>query len=540
MKKYQKLLIARCKQTLLEWEQKEKIDGKEFYRFFHSLKGTAASIELHELATIADHVLEEINTLEKDEWYPDEWKCYTAPLGQLLGKEEQETILPIEPIKYQKKDEQNKLVLIVDDDIDMVTFLKTNLEQQGYMVLAALTAKKAIQVFYNQKPDCVLLDVNLPDKNGFDVLKKMLEKSHSLFIPVFMMSTDNSKETVVKSFQMGAVDFVAKPIFIEEIVARLENRLKYKEMISEAVLIDELTGAFNRKFFSIEVERQLYEFKRSKDPFSIVLIDLDHFKQVNDLYGHDIGDIVLREFSNYVKKAKRHSDFFIRYGGEEFVLILPRTTKEDSKIFIERLLKGFSKIEFPTNENKTFTSTFSSGIVEVNDENTDIDTYMKHADQALYEAKAAGRKAVVIYNSKETYQIQKKVLRIGIIDDDTIVHQIVSEQLEKLKIGHYAIEISSFREGEAFFESKWHTQPGKNLVILDGIMPRMDGLEVLQKLRKHPNGKNAMVLMLTGRKSEKDIVKALELGADDYLTKPFSLPELIARVKRLTIRMITE
>lgn len=128
------------------------------------------------------------------------------------------------------------------------------------------------------------------------------------------------------------------------------------------------------------------------------------------------------------------------------------------------------------------------------------------------------------------------VIRVGIIDDDPVIQQLLLDYLSKIKINNLRLEIKVFREGETFMESDWHKQGGKYILLLDGIMPRMDGLEVLQQIRKMYREEDFIVIMLTARKRDQDVVSALNLGADDYLTKPFSLLEIDARIKRYVAR----
>jgi DNA-binding response OmpR family regulator len=127
---------------------------------------------------------------------------------------------------------------------------------------------------------------------------------------------------------------------------------------------------------------------------------------------------------------------------------------------------------------------------------------------------------------------------VAVVDDDAIIRNILSESIKETLEPAVETELTAFRDGVEFLESGWHEQKGPRLVILDGIMPRMDGIEVLQKLRSSPGSEQILVMMLTGRKSEQDTVRALRLGADDYLTKPFSMAELEARMKRLLQRTI--
>lgn len=533
MDKYQNLFRERMNKTLRQWHEKGFVEEGTLYRFLHTVKGTAASIGLTDFSSIAEQKLEILDESNDRNWSNEEWQTFLQFLSMDIKND-----IDFKEEKVEKVLENEKLILLVDDDITMVSYLKEMLENEGYMVLAALTAEKALKLFYDQKPDCILLDIHLPDQNGLELLETILEKSQTYFIPIILLSSKDNKDVRMSGYRKGAVDFISKPFDFDELFVRIENRIKYKEIVSNAVLIDELTGAFNRKFFKMELNRYLFELSRTKESLSIVVIDLDHFKNVNDSYGHLVGDSVLKGFSQYVMKNKRQSDYLIRYGGEEFILLLPHTQKDEAKLFVDRLLKGFSVIDFFNEEGQTFHVTFSAGVVQVDNPNIHIEEYVKRADTALYEAKQNGRNQVLIYEENRVVSVAQSFIHIGVIDDDPVVHALISDRLSKLSYGNIAINLKSFREGETFFESEWHKQNGKYLILLDGIMPRMDGLEVLRKLREEYDEKKYVVLMLTGRKSEKDIIRALELGADDYLTKPFSVPELEARVKRLIKRMM--
>ncbi|MGG1684600.1 GGDEF domain-containing response regulator [Pseudalkalibacillus sp. NRS-1564] len=234
---------------------------------------------------------------------------------------------------------------------------------------------------------------------------------------------------------------------------------------------------------------------------------------------------------------KRRTDTLIRYGGEEFVLILPDTTSIQADKFLQRLLSGFRSKVFRVKED-TFSVTFSGGIVDI-DGSSSNKKLLNQADEALYRAKANGRNQMVIYESDLTNTKPIKTIRIAVVDDDEIIRTLLTSQLQQLQPeGNYEVEVKSYREGESFFDDSWHKAGSSCLVLLDGIMPRMDGIEVLRKLRKESSQSKYTVMMLTGRKAEKDIVKALELGADDYITKPFSMGELEARIRRLIQKML--
>ena len=165
------------------------------------------------------------------------------------------------------------------------------------------------------------------------------------------------------------------------------------------------------------------------------------------------------------------------------------------------------------------------------------ETIVRAADQALYEAKQKGRARVEIGKADPIAQHKKK-LYVSVIDDDSIIRMMLTKVLSNMEFEHADLDIQAFEDGRKFLHSNRIEEKGPHFLVLDGIMPVMDGLEVMQEMKKSKRAKDIHVLMLTGRKSEQDIARALKLGAEDYVTKPFSLTELEARIQRLIKRLI--
>ncbi|WP_064093295.1 response regulator [Rossellomorea aquimaris] len=186
---------------------------------------------------------------------------------------------------------------------------------------------------------------------------------------------------------------------------------------------------------------------------------------------------------------------------------------------------------------------YSSGIVDylqssIDDEELFIRINNKITIVEQYQLQSYKDPAGTIKKRNRLSKSTTKVLHIGIIDDDPVIQQVLKDYFNRFSFDGFSIDIRTFREGESFFTDEWFKQEGNFIILLDGIMPRMDGYEVLKRIRRDFPHRNVMIIMLTARKNEKDIIKALELGADDYLTKPFNIRELEARVRRLAMRMI--
>lgn len=535
--KYQKMHIETIKKTVAQWHQQvEAISKDELFRFFHSVKGTAASINLFAVSENADVILQMITSSSKEYWEKEEVESFLEKFIQVVYEYDEFIIVP-DRMKLQKKSKE-KFILIIDDDYGMLEFLKHSLEEQGYYVLATLHPDQAVHLWYNLDPDCVIIDVHLPKKNGFELIMELQEADRVFLTPVIMISVENTKETRVSAYRSGADDFIAKPFDLDEMIVRIERQIAKREVFEKNTLIDFLTGAFNRQFLEKELGHRIGEFRRTKKPFVVSLVDIDYFKKVNDQYGHLVGDDVLKSFVRFLQQNIREYDYIIRYGGEEFVLLFPDTTASQAKKMLERFLDGFSNEVFHTKQGE-FCVTFSAGVVEINDGDRTATEWLELADHALYSAKHNGRRQVRLAEPQKVQKKAKSPFNIAIIDDDYIVRNILEEHcLEAFSTdSDHDFCIRAFENGEQFIEDDWHKNEHPFLVILDRMMPRMDGLEVLQYLRLNFPVHQYVVIMLTARNSEKDVTRALELGADDYITKPFSIVELEARIKRIIKRM---
>jgi two-component system, cell cycle response regulator len=532
--KYIQNLVKNVRKQLEAWLDKQnKIQNIELYRFLHSIAGTAATIGLKEAGEMAHSLMSQMNESAEFVWTKEELQEFLVPLISIFYY--QESFSDEELVDQKTGNEDKQLILFVDDDTALLMDVKEQLERQGLIVFAVADPSRAIQHYYDLKPDCVVLD----SKNGLDLLIELKKNMKQQFIPTVMISKENTKDIRMKSYQSGADDFIPKPFELDELLVRIERQLERKQAIDELILIDELTKVNNRKYLNPAYERLVANLKRRKEPFSMALLDLDNFKQVNEKYGHATGDRVLIRFAEILRKGLRPNDTIIRYGGEEFIVLLPETKEKEAKIVLERILSEFSQLSFrDLKGNQPFSCTFSAGIREVQENEVDFKSNFNLVDCVLYEAKNNGKNMVKLAQLHQAYTPQR-VLHVGIIDDDPIIRTMLEDLISKSIFSDGLLcDMKSFKDGVEFFESDWYLKENEPyLIILDGMLPRMDGLEVLQKLRMSKYQERFTVMMLTSRKSEQDISRALRLGADDYITKPFKLLELETRVSHLIKRM---
>jgi two-component system, cell cycle response regulator len=535
LEKYQNLLFEKIKNQLSQWFDgtiDDLVAYDEVYRFLHSIKGTSGTVQLGGVLIVASKLLEQLESIENRRWSKNELRDFLFDLIRLSYDYEhfKETFL--------EKDEpccgSIPLIQIIDDDVSMLIVLKEALEENGWMVIANTKPEKAASQYYDLQPDCLVIDVDLSSKNGFQLLEDIQKHNHKQFIPKVITSLQNDRKTRMNAYESGADDFIEKPIDIEEFIVRINRQLQRKQIFDQSVMIDELTQIYNRRFLSDQLERYIKDYESTGVPFSVSLLDLDYFKSINDQYGHLTGDKVLETFASFLKENIRSTDSVFRYGGEEFVILFPRTNAEEAKEVVKRILDEFSKVTFMDHGNP-FNISFSAGIYMANNHEEGSVEILKMADQALYEAKENGRACVESAN--ETMQPENKILNVSVIDDDAIIRTLLVRVLQNMDTSKVLLNIESYENGEKFFGAGRLDEKGKHFLVLDGVMPVMDGIEVLTRVRESEHADRAHVLMLTGRKTEYDIARALKLGADDYVTKPFSITELQARIQRLIQRM---
>ncbi|GEB35554.1 MULTISPECIES: response regulator [Brevibacillus] len=540
MIKYRDTLLFQIHKQLEGWlAQEEPVSHEELYRFVHSLKGTAGTIGLHDLSELSQSLLEQLDKLEAKDWPTHEWSDFLRELITLCyeHRPEQEILLEDPTLPQESTYENQPLLLILDDDVTLLMYLKEYLEKQNWSVIATVYPHKALDYFHDLNPDCLILDLNIPETGGFQVMQTLSEKIKKQYVPTTIISIDCDRDTRMRAFRLGADDVMCKPLDLEELTVRLERQLGRKRWMDKILFIDELTGAFNRNSLTDTYQRLLSDSLRNSTPFSLAFMDIDHFKKVNDTHGHLVGDVVLSRFASFIKTNSGKYDIFFRYGGEEFLLLMPRTSGQDAKLRIKQLLVDFQALSFESAEG-SFSLSFSAGVVQIEDGQKPLSHWIDAADTALYAAKNNGRCRVEMAKRNDDPDTRTVRLKVAIIDDDSLTRTLLADCARASLEGWIHTDIRTFHEGAAFFESSWHQGPEAYLVILDGIMPHMDGLDVLRLIRALPNSKQYTVLMLTGRSGEQDIARALQLGADDYMTKPFSIKELEARIKRLIKRMM--
>ena len=287
-------------------------------------------------------------------------------------------------------------VMIVDDTRPNVLVLQQALNSIGYNISVAFDGEMALDLIPKTKPDLILLDVMMPGVNGFEVCKLLKKDPTVKDIPVIFITAMGMPKDVLEGFEAGAVDYITKPFNLQEVCARVKTHLTLSAAIKKLIQdseTDSLTGLFNRRTFMKKVENEAMCFKRNKKPFSLLFADIDFFKKINDTYGHAAGDEILIYISNILNTEKREIDQVARWGGEEFLILLPETNLEGAILQGNKVRELISAKPI-IHEGQEIQITMSFGVSEYS-KDTNIEKTIDQADQRLYLAKNSGRNKVV-------------------------------------------------------------------------------------------------------------------------------------------------
>ncbi len=335
------------------------------------------------------------------------------------------------PSNSNPETESKGEILIVDDNLANLRLLTDILGDLGYRVRPARNGELALMNAQAAPPDLILLDIKMPDMDGYEVCKQLKANPLTRDIPVIFISAIGQIEEKVKAFTFGGVDYITKPFQVEELLARvkthlgmyslqqqlstansrlqdsndklkaeIEKRIQIQAILQVLATTDDLTNLLNRRHFFELAEKELTRAKRYQQHFSLLIMDLDNFKAINDKYGHLSGDRVLHLVARCIRQNSRNVDISGRYGGDEFVILLPETEPAFTQVFAERLCQ-IIPAELKAMEEITIPITLSIGIANYSGE-SDItfDNLLDRADEALYEAKQAGRNQLAVWQNQ--------------------------------------------------------------------------------------------------------------------------------------------
>ena len=290
----------------------------------------------------------------------------------------------------------NKAVILIVDDIPTNVRVLALLLKDEYAIKVATKWSSALELAgQDPMPDLILLDVQMPEVDGYEILRLLRKNSDTANIPVIFVTGRDSVEDEEYGLEMGAVDYITKPIRPSIVKARVKTHIALKrqnDTFIEIATRDQLTGLYNRHYLSDELSKKVAKCKRHNEALSVIMVDIDHFKNVNDTYGHLMGDLILQAVAGIIRDSARKEDTAARFGGEEFLLVLDNCNATDAAIKAEGLRADIAALN-----PQGIVVTGSFGVAQLDEQMVRYEALLKNADTALYVAKEEGRNRVVEY-----------------------------------------------------------------------------------------------------------------------------------------------
>ncbi|HEV7843527.1 MAG TPA: diguanylate cyclase [Pyrinomonadaceae bacterium] len=306
-------------------------------------------------------------------------------------------------------EDNSSAILVADDEPINRSLIQRRLERAGYRVLTAQNGREAVEKARSERPDLIILDVMMPVMDGLEACQLIKGDEATRDTPVIFLSARDETDIKVSGLSLGANDYISKPFKAEELLARVyvalrlkrerdqlrkraEDAVRRADVAQERAMTDALTGLLNRYGLQHILTREMSETRRYNRPLSSLMIDLDYFKAVNDLHGHAAGDTALQQVATVLTEHVRGSDVVFRYGGEEFLVLLPETDLEGAISLAEKIRHAAESRSFGDGEH-VFALTLSAGAASLWDNESGNDMIAR-ADMALYQAKEQGRNRV--------------------------------------------------------------------------------------------------------------------------------------------------
>jgi diguanylate cyclase (GGDEF)-like protein len=285
-------------------------------------------------------------------------------------------------------------VMIVDDSRTQASFAAIHLKKMGIESLVITDATQIFTHLNDFNPDLILLDMYMPEASGMEVANMIRQIEEFVSIPIVFLSTETDRDLQLQAMSLGCDDFLTKPIHPEHLISAVISRAERYRKLRSLMARDSLTGLYNNTAVNERLKQEMLRAERQRTPLSIAMIDLDHFKQVNDSWGHAAGDRVLKNLAGLFRQRLRRTDIPGRLGGEEFLLVLPDTAGREAAALLNELRNSFAGIIHRAGSAE-FAATFSCGIACFSQHRVP-GQISAAADQALYQAKSRGRNQVVL------------------------------------------------------------------------------------------------------------------------------------------------
>lgn len=408
-------------------------------------------------------------------------------------------------------------ILTVDDDPQIRLVLKALLEPWGLQVTSLEDPTQFWEVLKTSQPDLVMLDVQMPEIDGIELCQAIRSDPQWSWLPVLFLTGRTDAETMYRVFEVGADDYISKPIVAAELVNRILNRLERTRLLRSQVEIDPITGVTNRQQGTQELEKLLELAKHTSQPVCLAVLDVDQLDQVNLHYGYAGGEKALRQVGQLLKQKLRQEDVVIRWGGAEFMVGMYGMTQTDGVEWLAEILETLRSLSILAPSGESFRTSFSAGVVQYPVDGVDLQMLYRTADTVLYRAREMGGDRVLPFGWQPATSDPCESVNVTLIYPDTdVAHQI-----------HQALQTRGYH-------TRWLKSGSEAVALLSGTPPQLrstaiilGGLSDAETLTtlKQLGGKilkqtDLLLLSPDSRRAE----AALQLGASDYVLTPCSIP----------------
>src|SRR5690349_11731889 len=420
-----------------------------------------------------------------------------------------------------------KRVLVVDDEPLVTRGLSSLLSRRGLVVTAVNDPLRFWTSLEEAKPNLVLLDLEMPKISGVELCRVIRNDRRWSELPVIFLSGHTDQVSVHRVFSAGADDYVGKPFVPAELMMRIESRLTGVKARKAPVETDPLTGLATALKATELIDRFLRLARRKSDPYSIAVLQIDAFGSLSQNFGRALTDSVLRGIGGLLPKTFRAEDVPGWWGGPDFVIGMYGSPKEAAAVKLAQVCAKVSELNFLTEDGRRVHVSCSGGVAQYQTDGDSVAELRGEAIKAMEKAREVGGTPVGVSGIQQMGPMTRRV-DVAIIDDDPVLVALLQHAMESR-----SMRVAAYSDGETAVTALSGNSPEVQaaMILLDVDLPALNGIEVLRRLKAGPVSKLSNVIMLTARTGERDVLAALEMGATDHITKPFSVPVLMHKVR---------